>query len=90
MLQRNARVLGLDVPPTLLRTVWGREGPKPPRTPANQRSPTSKGDSVRLFPWDAGLETSLSAVSHTAERRSGASLLLLVSAVGQDRENAAD
>lgn len=44
---------------------------------------------MRLFPWDAGLKTSLAATSRTAERGSGGSLRLLVSALGQDRENAA-
>lgn len=82
MLQRNARVLGLDVPPALLRAGrWGEE-PKPPRNPANPRSPRGKGDSVRLFRRDAGLKSSLSAVSRTAEHGSGDSLHLLVSAAG--------
>lgn len=79
---------GLCLPPGSAPCVWG-EGPKPPWSPADRRSPPGKGDSVRLFPWDAGVKPSLAATSRTAKRGSGDSLHLLVSALGQDRENAA-
>lgn len=66
------------------------EGAKPPCSPARRRSPTGKGDGVRLFPWDTRLKTSLLAMSHAAEHGTGDSLHLLVSAAGQGWENAAD
>lgn len=88
MLQRNARVLGWDVPPAPLRSgrPGGERGRSPPGAPQIGAARQAMGRaSARPFPWDAGLNA-----SRRAERGSRAPLRPLVSAVGQDWENAAD